>query len=330
MEWEPGARGTVIGDRYRVAGELRRRGLLEAIDLDASATEAACRVVAVPGIPEQIDAWQTAWRSAEGAARLPRLRDVVADDQDGAWAVLDPSPIGTPVDLPPDARRQARIIGAALARAGLDPSDVTAPMLIADGQGEVRVDGIVWLGPDTNPKAAGQLLAALLPADDEEQHSAPDEPIASPVPRRRRRERNSRSRRRILVPLLIALALLGAALALVLPAGSTGTPNIEPEVLAPAAFPADALLGIGTAPPTVEVNEATTTAAIVEAPPDPVTVTVIAPADAAPVEAGGGDAVVPEGDAVSVPPAAAQVPSAGDAVPVLPLAGDVAVVPSAG
>ena len=159
MDIEPGARGIVIGDRYRVAGALRRTGLIDAVDLEGERRAAACRVVAVPGDAERVDQWEDAWRAAQEAARLPRLREIVDDGEGGHWAVLDGSP-ATGLRLPPDARHQAALIGEALARTGLDVGDVTRGMLVARADDLLVLDGVVWLGGELSPRAA----AAALPA----------------------------------------------------------------------------------------------------------------------------------------------------------------------
>ena len=303
MEWEPGARGTVIGDRYRVAGELRRRGLLEAVDLDAPATAAACRVAGVAGTAEEVDAWRSAWEAAQDAAGLPLLRDVVADDEDGAWAVLAPARADAAAPLPTDARLQLETIGAALARAGLDVAGVTGAMLVVDAAGRLLIEGVVSLGPKTHPDAAGRLLAALLPPDPtiDEEDEMHDSDERKP---RQRRERGGT--RRLLLPIAAGVVLLGTVVVLLLPAGSAGTTRTGGLTeLAPAvvATEPDVLLGstdLSLQPPaaTVTVTE--------ESAPAVVTVTIAEPAAAA--------SAAPSAPVDDV----AVLPVAGDDVPSLP------------
>ena len=159
MEWEPGARGTVIGDRYRVAGEVRRRGLLEAVDLDAPSTAAACRVAGVAGTAEEVDAWRSAWEAAQDAAGLPLLRDLVADDEDGAWAVLEPA-------------RAERLVSVGLAYARLGRTDAA---ILTLGRAAERFPeepvvytalGRVWLDAAESKKdsvALSKAIGALQP-----------------------------------------------------------------------------------------------------------------------------------------------------------------------
>ncbi|MGI9116536.1 MAG: hypothetical protein ACR2JV_02725, partial [Gaiellales bacterium] len=163
MHPAPGTRGILIGDRYRVPGTLRRTGLIDAIDVESDQGEAACRVVGVPGDAARIDQWEDAWLAAQGPARLPRLREIVRDDDGAHWAVLAPS-VAVEAPLPPGAREAARELGAALAEAGLDVRDVAREMLAVDGNGALAIDGVVWLGGDLSPRAAGRALADLLPA----------------------------------------------------------------------------------------------------------------------------------------------------------------------
>ncbi len=86
MEWQPGARGIVIGERYRLAGALRRTGMIDAIDLDADPGDAACRVVSVPGDQAAVDAWEDAWRAAEQAAGLLVSAILTVDETEKAFA----------------------------------------------------------------------------------------------------------------------------------------------------------------------------------------------------------------------------------------------------
>jgi hypothetical protein len=246
MDIEPGARGIVIGDRYRVAGALRRTGLIDAVDLEGERGAAACRVVAVPGDAERVDQWEDAWRAAQEAARLPRLREIVDDGEGGHWAVLDGSP-ATGLRLPPDARHQAALIGEALARTGLDVGDVTRGMLVARADDLLVLDGGVWLGGELSPRAAGSRVADLLPLPEPvleyvDENDAPPPPPARRAAARRRLPR----RRRMLIPLAMVAAALAATLVLVLPAGSAGT-----GVQAPAATAEGALLVAGDYPAVV-------------------------------------------------------------------------------
>lgn len=307
MDWEPGARGTIIAGRYRASGELRRRGMIEATDLEAPPQRAACRLIGVPGDPQTVDAWQRAWVDAEAAARLPSLRAIVRDDEGDAWAVLDP-PRGVPgLALPADARAQARAMGIALARTGLDAGDVTASMLEVDPDGALVIDGVAWLGGDLPPWSAGERLAALLP-------EAEAAPASEPPPRRRARARRApRPGRRLLVAALALLCLAGAGLALALPTRSQElapapaddalVAPAEPDILLDAvAVPAPA-----AAPEPPVAAEPTPEPA---APPLPETVTVIVTVEA--------PAPAPDPAAATAPPA---LPAPEAAVPELPLAG---------
>jgi hypothetical protein len=314
MDWEPGARGTVIAGRYRASGELRRRGMIEATDLEAPPQRAACRLIGVPGDPQAVDDWQRAWVDAEGAARLPSLRGVVRDADGTAWAVLDPARTDPGRALPADARGQAMAIGAALARAGLDPGDVTAAMLEVGEDGLLRVEGPVWLGGDLPPAVAGERLAMLLPV--------PVEPAWEPEPAPARRPpRAHRGRRhgvrRIAIAGLALACLAGAGLALALPTRSQelapGPADAivvapEPDVLlgdvvqqepAPASAPEPTVVA---EPRPAPAPRTVTVVVTVEAPPAP------APADAAPV--------LPE-----PADAAPDLPLEGAGAPPLPVAG---------
>jgi hypothetical protein len=248
----------------------------------------------VPGDPQTVDAWQRAWVDAEVAARLPSLRDLVRDAEGDAWAVLDP-PRGVPGLAPPDdARAQARAMGIALARAGLDAGDVTVSMLEVGPNGSLVIDGVAWLGGDLPPWSAGERLAALLPE--------PAAPAPEPLPRRRARSRRAPHGRRPLVALVALLCLVGAGLALALPTRSQELAPAPPDdaLVAPAA--PDVLLDAIAVPDPVPREEPS-------APP-PETVTVVVTLET-PVPA-----PAPAADPTPALPAPA------DAVPVLPLAGD--------
>ncbi len=333
MEWQPGARGIVIGERYRLAGALRRTGMIDAIDLDADPGDAACRVVSVPGNQAAVDAWEDAWRAAEQAAGLPTLRELVVDEDGAAWAVIAAAPPGASGPLPEDARRQAVVIAAALAEAGLDPNDVTPTMLVAATDGRLRIDGVVWLGSSASARAGTQHLLDLLPPD-----IAVDpvdfEPEPSATVRPPRRKPARRSRRRLLVPLAIVVMLAGAAAALLLPTGSMGTSVSNPvSIEAPAA---DVLLG-DAAHPLVATDLVTSREREVaqQVAPQPgrddasavietVVVTTIV-MDTQPVASAAHDLpLVPAGDGVVVLPA-----SNATSVPVLPVEASSAV-PSLG
>jgi hypothetical protein len=320
MDIEPGARGIVIGDRYRVAGALRRTGLIDAVDLEGERGAAACRVVAVPGDAERVDQWEDAWRAAQEAARLPRLREIVDDGEGGHWAVLDGSP-ATGLRLPPDARHQAALIGEALARTGLDAGDVTRGMLVARADDLLVLDGVVWLGGELSPRAAGSRVADLLPLPEPvleyvDENDAPPPPPARRAAARRRLPR----RRRMLIPLAMVAAALAATLVLVLPAGSAGT-----GVQAPAATAEGALLVAGDYPavvPPVVPPLATT----VRAEPAVVTVTtermvtvvvtdVVVAESATPVVEPVPVPTVPVAAPAVVPAAAPALPLAAPALP---------------
>ena len=300
MEQEHGSRGIIIGDRYRVAGALRRTGLIDAVDLEADRTQAACRVVGVPGDVERVEQWEDAWRAAQGSARLPRLREVVADEDGVHWAVLDASrAVERP--LPEDARTQARELGEGLAEAGLDAGDVVRSMLGVDAAGLLLIDGPVWLGGGHAPRAAGALVARLLPEPSPTEPPFEDfgpeaAPARQPVRRARRR------RGQLIVPLAIVVVLAAAATVLVLPARSAGTAVIAPA--APARS-GDILLGDGgpssAAPQVVAASVSVPVPrrprrprVVASSPPAPappvVTVTVMVEAPSAPLP----EAVVPE------------------------------------
>lgn len=237
METELNARGIVIGERYRVAGALRRIGMIEAIDLDADRDAAACRIVGIPGDAAAVDAWEDAWRDAQVAARLPRLLEVVTDEDGSAWAALAAAE-ATAAALPPDARRQAYAIGMTLATAGLDVADLTPDMFATNSRGQLIVDGVPFLGGAGPTRAAAEQLVALLPPD-QEQEVEPDWAEA-PVRRAVRQRSSSRPRRRLLVPGAIGVVVVAALLVLLVPERSDGTPNIGVTIEAPAA---DVLLG---------------------------------------------------------------------------------------
>ena len=319
MDIEPGARGIVIGDRYRVAGALRRTGLIDAVDLEGERGAAACRVVAVPGDAERVDQWEDAWRAAQEAARLPRLREIVDDGEGGHWAVLDGSP-ATGLRLPPDARHQAALIGEALARTGLDVGDVTRGMLVARADDLLVLDGVVWLGGELSPRAAGSLVADLLPLPEPVLEYADGNDALPPPARRAAARRRLPRRRRMLIPLAMVAAALAATLVLVLPAGSAGT-----GVQAPAATAEGALLVAGDYPavvPPVVPPLATT----VRAEPAVVTVTtermvtvvvtdVVVAESATPVVEPVPVPTVPVAAPAVVPAAAPALPLAAPALP---------------
>lgn len=237
MDTELNGRGIVIGERYRVAGTLRRTGVIEAIDLDADQGMAACRIIGIPGDAAAVDAWEDAWRQAEMSARLPRLLEVVTDDDGSAWAALAAAD-GTAATLPSDARRQAYAMGMELAKAGLDVADITSTMLVANSRGQLMVDGIPFLGGVDSPRIAAERLAAMLPPDPVDQSEA--DWVEPPIAHAPRRRRSTRSRRRLLIPGAIGLAMLAAIVALLMPARSAGTSVPSATIEAP---PADVLLG---------------------------------------------------------------------------------------
>jgi hypothetical protein len=226
MDTAPGARGIVIGDRYRVAGALRRTGLIDAVDLEADRTEAACRVVGVPGDAEGVDAWEDAWLAAQDAARLPRLREIVTDEDGAHWAILGPSPAAN-LPLPADAAAQARVMGETLVGVGLDVNDVTPAMLVTASDGQLHLDGVVWLGGDHTARAAGRALVELLPRPAEADGEVAMEQDDWARPRRRTPQRRPR-RTRILVPAAIVAVLAAAALVLLVPSRSGGTAVLAP------------------------------------------------------------------------------------------------------
>jgi hypothetical protein len=334
MDTAPGTRGIVIGDRYRVAGALRRTGLIDAVDLEADRSEAACRIVGVPGDAERVDAWEDAWRAAQGAACLPGLREIVADDDGAHWAVLDPAPSAV-LPLPTDASAQARAIGEALAEAGLDVDDVTPAMLVTADDGSLCLDGVVWLGGERSARSAGRALADLLPRASGASADPPTEHVDWAPPRRRAPQRRQR-RSRVLVPAAIIAVLAAAAAVLILPSrsggtavvapgasvgsddvllGSAGSPLVRPEAIAvPAAEAAES-----------EANPKTIATAIgADEQPPAETVTVVVTAPSAPVDDSSPMPVAAEPSAApELPIAAAQsVPELprADVVPGLPLA----------
>jgi len=237
MDTELNARGIVIGERYRVAGALRRVGMIEAIDLDADRDAAACRIVGIPGDAAAVDAWEDAWREAEAAARLPGLLEVVTDEDGVAWAAIAAAEVTTEA-LPADARRQAYAIGMALATAGLDVADLTPAMFAANSRGQLIVDGVPFLGGGGPRRVAAEQLVALLPPD--QVCEAEPDWVEQPVRRTVRQRGSTRSRRRLLVPGGIGVVLVAALLILLVPARSAGTQNLGGTIEAPAA---DVLLG---------------------------------------------------------------------------------------
>ena len=257
MDTELNARGIVIGERYRVAGALRRVGMIEAIDLDADRDAAACRIVGIPGDAAAVDAWEDAWREAEVAARLPRLLEVITDEDGAAWAALAAAE-ATAAALPPDARRQAYAIGMALATAGLDVADLTPVMFATDRRGRLIVDGVPFLGGTGPTRAAAEQLVALLPPDQEREVES--DWVEPPVRRTVRQRGSARPRRRLLVPGAIGMVVVAALLILLVPARSAGTPTNGVTIEAPAA---DVLLGDAAHP--VVVAEPVRTVTITEA-----------------------------------------------------------------
>ena len=257
MDTELNARGIVIGERYRVAGALRRVGMIEAIDLDADRDAAACRIVGIPGDAAAVDAWEDAWREAQVAARLPRLLEVITDEDGAAWAALAAAE-ATAAALPPDARRQAYAIGMALATAGLDVADLTPVMLATDRRGRLIVDGVPFLGGTGPSRTAAERLVALLPPDQEQEVES--DWVEPPVRRAVRQRGSARPRRRLLVPGAIGVVVVAALLILLVPARSAGTPNIGVTIEAPAA---DVLLGDAAHP--VVAAEPVRTVTITEA-----------------------------------------------------------------
>ncbi len=296
METELNARGIVIGERYRVAGALRRVGMIEAIDLDADRDAAACRIVGIPGDAAAVDAWEDAWREAQVAARLPRLLEVVTDEDGSAWAALAAAE-ATAAALPPDARRQAHVIGMTLATAGLDVADLTPDMFAANSRGQLIVDGVPFLGGAGPTRAAAERLVALLPPDREQEVES--DWVEPPVRRAVRQRGPARSRRRLLVPGAIGMVVVAALLILLVPERSDGTPNIGVTIEAPAA---DVLLGDAAHP--VVAAEPVRTVTVTEAA-QPVEATTVPQ----PVEAS--ETVVSNPTAASVVPSLpiADVPS---------------------
>ena len=266
METELNARGIVIGERYRVAGALRRVGMIEAIDLDADRDAAACRIVGIPGDAAAVDAWEDAWREAQVAARLPRLLEVVTDEDGSAWAALAAAE-ATAAALPPDARRQAHVIGMTLATAGLDVADLTPDMFAANSRGQLIVDGVPFLGGAGPTRAAAERLVALLPPDREQEVES--DWVEPPVRRAVRQRGPARSRRRLLVPGAIGMVVVAALLILLVPERSDGTPNIGVTIEAPAA---DVLLGDAAHP--VVAAEPVRTVTVTEAA-EPVEATTV-------------------------------------------------------
>ncbi len=313
MEWEPGARGNVIAGRYRASGELRRRGMIEATDLEAPPQRAACRLIGVPGDPQTVDAWQRAWVDAEVGARLPSLRGLVRDDEGDAWAVLDP-PRGVPgLPLPADAREQAVALGVALTRAGLDVGDVTASMLEVGVDGALLIDGAVWLGGALPPWSAGERLAALLP-----ETAVP--PVESLPRRRTARRRSPRIGRRLVVVVVALACLAGAGLALALPTRSQElAPALADDALVAPAEP-DVLLDAVAVPDPGPVVVPAPTAAEPAPPPPAETVTVVVTVESsAPAPAADAAPTLPMPDDAG-DPAAPDLPLDVQAPPELPVA----------
>jgi hypothetical protein len=332
MDTAPGARGIVIGDRYRVAGALRRTGLIDAVDLEADRTDAACRVVGVPGDAEGVDAWEDAWLAAQDAARLPRLRELVTDEDGAHWAILGPSQ-AVDLPLPADAAAQARVMGEVLAGVGLDVDDVTPTMLVTASDGRLRLDGVVWLGGDHTARAAGRALVELLPRTAAVGDESSLQPNDWASPRRRAPQRRSR-RTRMLVPAAIIAMLAAAALVLLVPSRSGGTAVLAPAsstslddvALGSAQYPlvSSEVIAVPTTQPVPGVEEGAQSSSAenagltVSEQEVPETVTVVVPVT---VEQAVGS--TPEPVAPALPVAAAQQ------VPNLPVADDTPALPLA-
>lgn len=327
MEIAPGARGIVIGDRYRVSGALRRTGMIDAVDLEADRAEAACRIVGVPGDAERVDAWEDAWRAAQEAARLPRLREIVLDDEGMYWAALDASR-ASGAALPDDARQQARAIGEAVAAAGFDVGGITRGMLVADGGGVVCVDGAVWLGGDVAPRTAGRVVMDLLP---QRQHpvddpaSASDDGAAWMPPRRRGAVRRSR-RSRLLLPVAIVVLLVAAAVVLLTPARSQGVAIVAPGTTSSID---DVILGTSPQPPLAVASPAP---AVADAPTltEPIAAPAVEPARTTTFVESVAPPATPTPTSASIPASAGDgAPEVPLAVPALPVAAGMPELPAA-
>ncbi len=235
---DAGSRGTIIAGRYQCAGDPRRGVLLDAVDLDAPAGDAGCRLIAVPGDAAAVDAWRAAWHEATGAG-LPALRDVLTDEDGETWAILEPTCGRPDADYPRDAERQARAVAEALQRAGLDVAGVRALVPV---RGQLRIDQFVRLA--TGPQRGGEAhLLDLLP------DAAFDDVTPPAAARPRRRAAAAPRWRRWVVPLAIVTALV-----------ATGAVLAQPTRSAPPAAPP---------PPDVLLPEIVAAARAEPAPPRP-------------------------------------------------------------
>lgn len=319
MHRDHGERGIVIADRYRAAGALRRAGLIDAIDLEAPAGAVACRLAGIAGDEAGLDAWEDAWREAQEAVPIPRLREVVVDDDGAAWAVLDAS--AAVAGPPAGAVDEAREIGATLARVGLDAEEVTAGMLGVDAQGRLVLDGVVRLGGGLSRQAAGAHVAALLPPAG---HAGPAASPSATRSSRRQARRSARTRRRLALPIATGVALLAAAVVLVLPGRSDGTVDMAPG---PAPRP-DVVLGSEAA---LAAAAAGTTPVEPPLHPEPSAPGPSAERAAAPVAPGRAPDVASEQEPAAAPSVAPASTAPEDATPLVPpeAALPVAEVPAA-
>jgi hypothetical protein len=222
----------------------------------------------------------------------------------------------TAAPLDGDLRGQALDLGEALARSGLDVTDVSRSMLAVDPAGALLIDGPVWLGGDVPPRAAGRRLADLLPPAPTGSTAArgDDDDLAPPPLRRHGAGRGRARHRRLLLPATILLLAATAAALFVLPVGSASTGELAP---AAPTEPGAALL-IGQVDPLVEpatvqplpgsAAPSSPAASGDVAPPAPppaepvVTVTIEAPVVAAETPVVASDVpALPEAAAVGVP-----------------------------
>lgn len=312
MVYETRTRGRLIADRFRIIGADPEPGrTVAAVDRDAPAASAAVRLAVVdPEVDvDQLDVWAATWRSLAERGLVVPLLDVVVDDELGAFAVVEMSSSLPVHPGDPAAVDQAERLGAALAQAGLELSNLELDALGVDGDGRLILDAVRFVArsPRTASEGAAMLLDLL-------------GPVAVADPPRERRSSGGRpragvrgsARRRVI--LAASIVLIGAAtLVVVLPDRSNAPASIAPaaddaiDPVVQRALAAEARPAPSRARPP-RPSRLPRTRPVAQAPGEPIDV----PASSAPPPA----RVVPDPDVL--PPAESEID--GDA---LPLAEDV-------
>ncbi len=227
MVYETRTRGRLIADRFRIIGADPEPGrTVAAVDRDAPAASAAVRLAVVdPEVDaDQLDVWAATWRSLAERGLVVPLLDVVVDDELGAFAVVEMSaslPVhpGDPAAVDQDER-----LGAALAQAGLELSNLELDALGFDGDGRLILDAVRFVArsPQTASEGAAMLIDLL-------------GPVAIADPPRERGCRGGRpraavrgnARRRVIIA--ASVVLIGVAtLIVVLPDRSNAPASIAP------------------------------------------------------------------------------------------------------